>query len=407
MIKIDNTTATISSSQLQSATEACRSVLANKQLGFWQLPQRPQLIADSIRAAQRLRENGDRLLLFGIGGSSLGPRFLADLYSHSPQQIGICDNADPLYLERIWGRAEDWKRGSFVFISKSGNTIETLASLQRFHEYVRAVDASWWKRALVISEPKDNPLTQWAKEKQVPVLEFPVDVGGRFSVLTPVGLMVASFMGKKAEEFMQGAAWSLQHEKLAAELVAQSLASFERKEWITMFWTYSSLFQHFGDWMVQLWAESLAKKETVNGEPAPRVSTPVAAIGATDQHSIIQQVMEGARDKWVVIHRVAELASCGPLGKDLLIPSLKPLQNQTLGRLLQAEAQATAQALAHQGVSVLELTVQDTSPSSVGALLMLWQWVVAGLGASLRINAFDQPGVELGKRLALKILSGQ
>lgn len=385
------------------ALKAAQSILENDKIGFWQLPERRQLTQKAHEFGRALRKNGPRALLFGIGGSSLGPQFLCDLYGELGQ-VGVCDNVDPVYLEKLWGSPEQWKTGSVVITSKSGSTIETLAGVQRFHEFVKQAAPDWQKRALVISEPTRNPLTEWAHLRKVPVAEFPLDVGGRFSILSPVGMVFASFVGKNPEEFQTGAAWALKQEKMVAELIVQSRLSFERQEWITLFWSYSSMLKGFGAWMTQLWAESLGKKVTVDGEPAPRVSTPMWAIGATDQHSMLQQVMEGHRDKWVVIHKIKSLEVMGAIQGELEIPSLQVMKTKSLGRLLSAEASATAEALRSEGVSVMEVEMDDLSPKTIGALLMTWEWVVAGLGSSLRINPFDQPGVELGKRLALKIL---
>lgn len=381
-----------------------RSILQRQDLGFWQLPKRNHLSPAINEATKRMHANGNKLLLFGIGGSSLGPQFLCDLYSHNPGQIGICDNVDPVFLDRVWQSPDQWKTGSIVIISKSGNTIETLATLQRFHEFVHHRVPDWHQRALVVTEPKANPLSDWAKSKNVPVLEFPVDVGGRFSVLSPVGMLFACFLGQSLEEFSSGAAWALEQEDLITDLMGQTLLSFERGEWITLFWNYCSLFRYFGPWLVQLWSESLGKKLDLEGKPAPRASTPMAAIGATDQHSMLQQVMEGYKDKLVVMQTVNSLSQLGSLGDDVQIPSLRFLKGQSLGKLLCAEARSTADALRSQGVHVLELQIEDLSPRSMGALLMMWELVVAGLGSSLGIDAFNQPGVELGKRLALKIL---
>lgn len=383
---------------------AARSILENDKLGFWQLPDRHDLIVKATEFGHALRKNGPRALLFGIGGSSLGPQFLCDLYGESVGQVGVCDNVDPLYLEKLWGSPEQWKSGSTIITSKSGSTIETLAAVQRFHEYVKGFAPDWQRRALVISEPTKNPLTEWAHSRKIPIAEFPIDVGGRFSVLSPVGMVFAAFLGKKPEDFMTGARWALQQEKTVGDLIAHCRSSFERQEWITLFWCYSSMLKGFGAWMTQLWAESLGKRVTTDGHPAPRVSTPMWAIGATDQHSLLQQVMEGQRDKWVVIHKIKSLEKLGVIHGELEIPSLHMLKTKSLGRLLTAEAVATVEALRSESVSVMEIELDDLSPQTIGALLMLWEWVVAGLGSSLKINPFDQPGVELGKRLALKIL---
>lgn len=385
------------------ALASAKAVVEDGKLGFWQLPKRPKLIEESMEAGAWLRRHGPGLFLFGIGGSSLGPQLINELYGKKEDGVAICDNVDPDYLDRMFESPDKWKTGSILIISKSGGTLETLAGVQRFHALM-GHQKDWMKRALVITEAKPSPLRDWATANQVRAIDFPQDVGGRFSVLSPVGMVVASYLGQDVKEFMAGGQWAVEADDLVAETMAQFLLSFHRQEWVTSFWTYSSMLRSLGPWLVQLWAESLAKARTVDGEPGPRVSTPVACLGASDQHSVIQQVMEGYKDKFVVIHRVISNSKQGPLGEEILFKGTDYLKGQSLGSLLHAEANATAVALRTQDIHVLEFDLADLSPRSVGALLMFWERVVAGLGIRLRINPFDQPGVELGKRLAIEYL---
>lgn len=405
MIKILRATPKVSPELYKKAESGLKEVLSDTSFGFWQVPSRTALIAEIQFQAQRLQKWKGPLFLFGVGGSSLGPQLLGDIYSTPERQLIICDNLDPMMLTRQWGSPESLRESSFVFISKSGGTIETLVALQKLHELLSPTDANWFARALVISEDKKNPLTDWSFERKVPVLPMPMDVGGRFSVLTSVGMLPASYLGQDITQFHKGANWVLKQEDLAKELVAQSLASFERGEWVTLFWSYSSLLRYFNAWMTQLWSESLAKKVDKKGAAAPRVSTPWTAVGATDQHSLLQLVMEGYKDKMVFLLQVKDLKHQMPFETNILFPQLQFLKGQTLGGILSAEGKAIGQALAQVQVPLVEIEMQDLSAESMGALLMLWQMVVAGLGASLGINPFDQPGVELGKRLALEILN--
>lgn len=387
------------------AARGLEEVLSDKAYGFWQVPSRTAAIPEIEKQAKRLQQWSGPLFLFGVGGSSLGPQLIGDLYQTPSRQIVVCDNLDPIMLARQWGKPESMKQASFVFISKSGSTLETLATLQKLSEFLKPVDAGWTQRTLVISEDKKNPLTDWAQASGVPVLPMPIDVGGRFSVLTSVGMLSASYLGQQVSEFHQGAQWALKQSELHQELVAQSLASFERNEWVSLFWSYSSMLRYFNSWIIQLWAESLAKKVDKKGASAPRVSTPWTAVGATDQHSLLQQVMEGARDKFVFLIQVKDLKTQMPFQDNILFPHLSFLKGQSMGQILSAEATAISGALSQVGVPLIELELQDLSARSMGAWLMTWQIVVAGLGTSLGLNPFDQPGVELGKRLALEILN--
>src|SRR5262249_39107728 len=150
-------------------------------------------------------------------------------------------------------------------------------------------------------ELRPNPLFNWAQRQKVPCLEIPLSVGGRFSVLTAVGLLPAALVGLNLREIERGVR-SVRFNEPEWEAVASAvLASWGREEWITLLWTYGDGLRPFTQWLQQLWAESLAKAVDRSGRPAPRVSFPVPCVGTLDQHSLLQQVTEGARDKWVWI----------------------------------------------------------------------------------------------------------
>jgi glucose-6-phosphate isomerase len=177
--------------------------------------------------------------------------------------------------------------------------------------------------------------------------------------------------------------------------------SFLRNEWITQFWIYSDRLATFGAWLQQLWAESLAKSQTRQGAKAPRVSTPMACVGAVDQHSILQQVAEGERDKLILFFDiVGEKDQVVPN----LFPELKHLDGNGLQSVLEAESQATLQALSQAGVSNLRLELDGLTAASLAACFMLFELVIGTLGEGFDINAFDQPGVENGKVLAKQLL---
>jgi glucose-6-phosphate isomerase len=217
-------------------------------------------------------------------------------------------------------------------------------------------------------------------------------------------MFLAAFAGVDIGEIRRGAQWALQQSTLVSELAAHSLSSFENSEWITAFWVYCNRLYSWGLWTQQLWAESLAKKINRSGGSAPRVSTPIPLIGANDQHSVLQQLAEGAKDKFVWFLRVKDSETYGPVLKQSLFSHQNYLVGKPLGVLLGAEAQATSQALENHGVHSISLLCEALSPATIGALFMTMELVVGTIGEVYDINAFDQPGVELGKRLALDIL---
>jgi glucose-6-phosphate isomerase len=214
-------------------------------------------------------------------------------------------------------------------------------------------------------------------------------------------------LGLQIEEFRAGAQWALEKPELAATLATAARNAFGREEWITQLWSFSAGLRVFGEWWQQLWAESLAKRMDRQGRPAPRVSSPMACTGPRDQHSVAQQLIEGARDKLVYVLRV----NAGEEDAETFTPKVfsgMPYDGRetSLGRILAAEAQAFELALTDSKIPFLSLRLESLSERSLGALFMSWQMTVALLGEKLDLNPFDQPGVELGKRHAAKILRG-
>lgn len=404
MIQILDSSFPIDSSQLKKSQEALQQLLSRQDLGFFKVPERAHLWSQSQEKGKELSQKADDLVVVGIGGSSLGPKALYDVLEDpcAEKRLHFCDNVDAVEFERMWSRLIDPSRTAWVFISKSGGTIETLVAadliLQRYEKH------KWTFNATVVSENKSNPLTDWAKAKKLSVLEIPLDVGGRFSVLTPVGMLPMAFLGQSVAEFRDGAQQALKDQQLMSQLIAHFAQSFQRQEWITFFFFYSSSYENFGRWIQQLWAESLAKSVDRKNAAAPRVSTPMWGIGSSDQHSVLQQLMEGAKDKLIVFSRFKNVESPKEKVEKSQFPGQEFFNGLTMGHLIAAQAQGTRQALNEQKAPTMSLMVEDQSPKSLGYQMMMWQLVVGGLGEYLNINAFDQPGVELGKRLAKSIL---
>lgn len=397
-----------SGKQLELARKSVAALKARKDLGFFKLPERSDLWTSSDNRAREIRKSSHRLAVLGMGGSSLGGRALMQSLQkwNTTHEVEFLDNVD---ADRFWKwlrNSKDLQETHFVIISKSGNTIETLTMAEFADQHLRA---SGFKKlsasATVISEFEDNPLMRWAKKEGVAALEIPKDVGGRFSVLSPVGLLPAAYYGLDLTQIREGAAWAFTQDELIARLTAQTLASFERNEWITQFWAYSDGLRDFGLWIQQLWAESLGKAVDRTGAKAPRASTPMAATGSSDQHSILQQVMEGSRDKFVWFLRVNQSENDSQKIDKTLFDCQTLMHGKSMGQLFGAMATATRDAMAKEGVQSLTLTTETLNEKSIGALFMVFELVVGALGEAMNINAFDQPGVELGKKLARGILS--
>lgn len=398
-------------SQLLAHSKAALTyVLSRQDLGFHQVPMRDELWQEINRVAGLIADDVVDMVVVGIGGSSLGPKALYEVFE-SPKQkrkIYFCDNVDRIEFDRTLARLRDLEKTVWVFTSKSGSTIETLVAADFAHQVY--LENKKTLNAIVVTEKRKNPLYDWAQAKAFPILEIPQDVGGRFSVLTAVGMLPMAFLftEKKSSHnidlFRQGAKQALADNDNIAQISAQFLASFARQEWISFFWFYSSQYSYFGRWLQQLWAESLAKSQNRQGGSPPRVSTPMWALGSCDQHSLLQQVMEGDRDKFVIFTSVKQVESDACALQETQFPTQQFFLKHSMGQLIKAQSAGTCQALNQQKVSTMRLQIQDLGCQSFGYQMMFWQLVVATLGECLDINAFDQPGVELGKRLAREIL---
>jgi glucose-6-phosphate isomerase len=407
MWKLKLETVKVTPAQLQKASAGVKALKAREDIGFFKLPERENLWLSSENRARELRKTAKTLVVLGMGGSSLGGRAIHQALKKfgNTHELLFIDNVD---AERFWNwlkNIKDFSEYHWVIVSKSGNTIETLTMAECIDQHLRTTGHKRMaSQCTVISENEDNPLMGWAKKEGVAALEIPKDVGGRFSVLSPVGLLPAAFYGLNLKNLRTGAIWALEQDELLTQLVAQALASFERDENITQFWSYADGLRDFGFWTQQLWAESLGKSCDRKGGAAPAVSTPMPAVGSSDQHSILQQVMEGPRDKFLWFFRVSESEKAGPIIERNLFDGQSLMNGKSMGDLFGAMAVATRDALSERQVQSLTLQTELLEESSFGALLMLLQLVVGSVGEALDINSFDQPGVELGKKLARKIL---
>ena len=389
---------------MKKSRAALDQIFNRKDLGFFQLPERDHLWKQVEEEAKKFRAVADEMVVVGVGGSSLGPKALADLLQKpdSEKQLHFCDNVDALAFSKLLSQIRNKSKTLWLFVSKSGSTIETLVAADLILQHYSNNGEKF--HAAVISENKKSPLTEWAKGCEIPCLEIPLDVGGRFSVLTAVGMLPMAFLGCSTSEFRIGAQAALEDKDLVSQLISHYHQSFSRQEWISFFWFYCSHYENFGRWLQQLWAESLGKATNRLGKTASRASTPMTAIGSSDQHSVFQQLMEGPKDKFMSIFRFQDVEAAGEKVHKSVFSGQNFFDGCSMGQLIAAQAQGTGRALSQQKVSTLTLMVKDQSARSLGFQMMCWQLVVSGLGELLEINAFDQPGVELGKRLAVEIL---
>lgn len=403
MIQLSKTTRSVKKEIQSQALQGYEKFIQRTDVGFLNFFRDEKRFSEQKREiqeyAETVRENFDHLVVVGIGGSSLGPKTIIEALGSKDKTVSFIENVDGEALDTLFQNFKDLSKVHWVFISKSGGTRETLSLLDAIYVYLQNEKIELSNCCSVISEPVQNLLTEWAQKQDVKCLELPVDIGGRYSVLSAVGMFPAAFAGHRVEDFYQGALWALQQDSLNQELVAQTLESFSQEEWFNAFWIYSSRFSQMGRWIQQLWAESLAKKEDRSGNTAPQVSVPLPLVGSTDQHSVLQQLSDGRERKFVWFLRVTESEKKGVVSKNAFFSERTGLEGKPLGHLMGAFAESTQEALFQSEVQSLTLKLEKLSPQTLGAAFMMMKIVVGALGETLNVNAFDQPGVELGKKL--------
>jgi glucose-6-phosphate isomerase len=390
------------------------------ELGFFDLPGNAVLRSQSLECAAAKAGRYRDVVLLGIGGSALGPIALRNALcppfwnqlSHEDRQgkprLHVLDNVDPVTIGAVLDRVR-LSEALFIVTSKSGGTAETMAQYLIVRERLAAAGCPAADHLVFVTDPHKGALRPIAAAEAISALDIPPNVGGRFSVLSPVGMLPAALLGLDIAAMLAGAG-DMVRRCAAARLTDNPAGTFAVLQWLAdrttarpihVMMPYADPLRDISAWFVQLWAESLGKvKGAAHVGP-----TPLAALGATDQHSQVQLFMEGPQDKTVTFVAVEEAprnVTIPTLHAD--VPDLAYLGGHTLWELLNVERQATAGALATRGRPSMTLTLERIDAWHLGALLMFFQIATAYAGELYGINAFDQPGVELGKRFTYGIM---
>jgi glucose-6-phosphate isomerase len=326
----------------------------------------------------------------------------------------VVDNPDPSTMRGLL-EGIDPARTLFNVISKSGATAETMAQYLVVREVVEHAvgDGNARGHFLFTTDPAKGVLRRIGEAEEIPMLPVPENVGGRFSVLSPVGLLPAAVCGIDIDALLAGAARMEERcrtDRLAdnpagtlATLLHHADTAWGRPIHVLM--PYSDRLRSLALWFQQLWAESLGKARTLAGEVRPTGPTPVPALGATDQHSFLHLMMEGPQDKVVVFVEVEDHGGDMTIpGRHPEMPELSYLGGHSLGELINTERRATAEALRLEARPNATFHMPRVSSETVGEMLMLLQVATVYAGALYGVDPLDQPGVELSKRLTYGLM---
>jgi glucose-6-phosphate isomerase len=358
--------------------------------------------------ADQHKNKWKNIVVLGIGGSALGAIAIRDalIPSFNPKtRLFVIDNIGPKYTAELLSGL-DLSRTLFVVISKSGTTTEPMVLYGLVKDkLMQKFPRNYQKHLVFITDPKKGLLRKIAKKEGITTFDIPPKVGGRFSVLSSVGLVPAALAGVDVSALLRGAhimreAIKIHHpEKNPAMLLAATQYLMDRKKGkvMTVMMPYSNALSKVGDWYRQLLAESIGK----NKETGP---TPIKALGTTDQHSQLQLYVEGPNNKLIIFLRILKHDLDPKLG-DVLPEEIGYLNNKKMGEVLDAAYMGTVESLAHHNVPNLTIEIPKVDARNLGELFMLFEFQIALLGLLYKVDAFNQPGVEHSKQITKNLLS--
>jgi len=411
-----------------SAAAAVRQVNEQRAAGktrYRDLPYDEKMVARVKAMVKEFAPGCENLVVLGIGGSALGNIALQTalnpyLYNTDPKQrrgprLYVFDNVDPgqfaSFLEWITPQL-----GNTVFnvISKSGRTAETAMQFLIVRDILlKAMGQDGYrKHLLATTDARSGTLRTIADKEHLRTLEVPDGVGGRFSVLSAVGLFSAAMTGTDIDALLAGARDMDQRCKEedarknpAAMNAAINWHYYMRGKPISVMMSYSHALIDFADWYRQLWAESLGKAKDLKGSEVFVGPTPVKALGTTDQHSQVQLYREGPNDKlftFLEVKSFARSVTSGPTPE--CAPELSDLASQEMSKLFLAEKLGTEYALTKSNRPCLSVVFDEVSPYTIGQFIYLYEVTTSIAGALFGINTYDQPAVELGKDATLALM---
>ena len=414
------------SNKIAKAHKAMLEKRANGKMDWRDLPHNQKdVVADIKSYVDEVKGDIDAFVVLGIGGSALGPICVQQAINHpfynelSKEKRGgypklyVADNVDPERLSYLFEVIEPEKT-LFNCISKSGSTSETMSQFMIIKELLeeKLGKAEAAKHIVCTTDIEKGNLIKIAKEEGYKTFIIPSGVGGRFSELTPVGLLPAAMCGIDIELMLDGAGYMDElsgneniYENQAYMFAVLSYIALKQGKNMSVMMPYADSLKYVSDWFAQLWAESLGKKTDNDGNAVYAGQTPVKALGVTDQHSQVQLYTDGPFDKTITFISVEKYRSdvAVPHVFDD-IPGIAFLSGHSLGELISAEFRATEHAVTVSGHMNKNIIMPEVNEFTLGQLIMLFEMQTAFAGELLGIDAFDQPGVEEGKNATYALL---
>lgn len=375
--------------------------------GFVNLLDQLAPVQQSTKLAKEISKWVNTLVVVGIGGSDLGGRALQqalDNFDSDVEVIFVGDTTDPIEIDALLNEI-DIESTIFNIISKSGTTTEIMAHYLYFKKLVKQdFPRNWQKHFIFTTSSHAGLLHKEGQEHGVISLTIPKDVGGRFSVLTPVGLFPAAAMQLDLEKLMQGAKDALsEFKEKEAESISYKIAAYQFAHQqdpkkpldVAVMIPYSVRLNEFARWFRQLWAESLGK----DGKGI----MPIQAFGPADQHSQLQYYAQGKELATYIFLKVLDHQSTHKI-TGVEIPELMYMEGKDFQDLINIECDATQTSLSNSGRPNFTLEVEKVDEYALGQLFLIFELAVVTLAELLGVDAFDQPGVEDSKNEMYKRL---
>ncbi|MCI0499365.1 MAG: glucose-6-phosphate isomerase [Planctomycetales bacterium] len=407
------------------AVAECNKQREKGLIPYRDLPYNENYPKDVKSVARDIKAGCENFVVLGIGGSALGNIALQtalnpymynlDTKQRKGPRLFVFDNVDPAqfgsFLDWIGDRLD---KTIFNVISKSGRTAETAAQFLVIRQMLlTALGEEGYRRQVVATtDAKSGTMRKIADEAKLRTLVVPDGVGGRFSVLSPVGLLSAAVCGIDIDALLAGARKmdeKVSREDFFANPAALNAAInwhyYGRGKPISVMMPYAYGLKDLSDWFRQLWAESLGKTNDLKGNKVFVGPTPVKALGTTDQHSQVQLYREGPNDKLFTFLQVGEFERDIEIGpQPVVAPELAYLSGQKMSKLLNSEKLATEYALLHDKRPCLTVLFDRVDAFAIGQFIYLYEVATSLAGLLFGIDAYDQPAVELGKEATFALM---
>jgi glucose-6-phosphate isomerase len=376
-------------------------------IGYYHLPD--QDITPILTYCDQIPSDVKHIAVIGIGGSSLGAKAVYEFLKpvqELTRKLYFFESTDPINIKNTLDSI-DLDKTHFLVISKSGTTVETFS----IYKYILSKHSDHSSYTFITDPGSD--LEKYAKHNQASVLHLPANVGGRFSVLSVVGLVPLALCGVDIKALLQGAK-SIKNSYFEDGYIQETLlkkslfyAKNHAKYHINCIFAYSESLKYFCEWYVQLWGESLGKKQR---HSAFNVGlTPIGLIGPKDQHSFLQLIMEGSRDKSVTFIKIDDFQEDLCVIPDITLPhleSLDTLNNLAFSTLINMQCDSVIEALEkEEGIPVDSITLPKMDTHTIGSLIYYYELLTSLVGQLIDVNTYDQPGVEAAKIILKKKLT--